>query len=115
MGELSQTSRMFTDASGRPVPIMKAKYGSTKSQAVTTSSSNALAINSSQFKQPIRLWAVGCSIYYITGPSDVGAATATGGFVGQDQRVETWLEESETHIKAIAASGSGTLVIELLG
>lgn len=115
MGLLGQVTRLFTDAGGRVVPVLHTEFAKSKKIDVTTSASAATSVNSDAYPRPVRLWAVGCAMLYNMGDSNVADPTDTlSGFIAQDASVETYMEETETHIKVKAVTGSGTLRIELL-
>lgn len=104
----------FIADGGVPMPLFRTDYGKTKTIAVTTTAGAAEALFTDDGARPVRIWAVGCPLIYVTGGSGVAVPTAADGYVAQDQRVEIFLTPGENHIRVAAASGTGTAKVEVL-
>lgn len=104
----------FTADGGVPMPLFRTDYGKTRTIAVTTTAGAAVQAFTDGFARPIRIWAVGCPLIYVTGAAGVAAPAATDGYVAQDQRLEIYLTPDESYIRIAAASGTGTAKVEVL-
>jgi hypothetical protein len=118
MALLDQIIRAFTDGGGRPLPLLRSLPLQAKTVTLAAGAQAAVAVATNAYATPVRLWCIGTSTRYKFGTSGVVApvATATGGdpFVGQDQMIETYMLEGETHIRTLGG-GVGSLIIEVLG
>jgi len=113
MSTLTQVTTPFQSNSGA-LPLLKTEFGKTISAAVTTTAGAAVQLFTTACARGFRIWAIGCPIIYVTGPSGVAVPAATDGYVAQDAYIETWTDEVNNYIRVAAASGSGSVKIELL-
>lgn len=104
----------FTAEGGVALALLRPEFGKTRTIAVTTTAGAAVQLFTEDYARPIRIWAVGCPLIYITGGSGVAAPAAGDGYVGQDQRCELYCLPGESYIRIAAASGTGTAKVEVL-
>lgn len=115
MSALDTPTKMPVDRNGNPVPVLRPVYGAGQSLAVSAVSSAAVEVHNGNDPRVVRLSAIGQAVYFTAGGSDVGAATtANGAYIFADSYLEVALDKTETHIRAIAPGGAGTLRIEPL-
>jgi hypothetical protein len=113
--QLNQVTRPFNASGNYVMPLLRTWFGSSKSQALTTSAGAALQIHNSDFDRPVRIWAIGCPVIYKCGDSSVTGPSATAdGFILADSYIETYMAADEQYIRAAAVSGTGTLRVEVL-
>lgn len=103
------------DNYGNLIPVLGAKYGSSLEQAVTTSTGAVMAINASGVAGIIRIFGLGCDVFYITGGSDIALPTLADGLVLSGTYLDVPIPSGHTHVRCAARSGSGTARAELLG
>ncbi len=105
----------FTADNQVALPLLRTEYQKTYYvAALTTTPTNAQQLFTDAYPRPIRIWAIGCELIYVTGGSGVAAPTNADGYVGKDARVEIYLDPSESYIRIAAASGSGSVRVEVL-
>lgn len=102
------------DQFGNIVPILPVKYGSSLDTAVSGTSTAATAFGSGD-GCVVRVFAIGCDVYYVWGTSGVAAAAATMALLPAGAWMDVPVASGATHFRAMAKSGSGTFRTELLG
>lgn len=102
------------DSFGNPVPVLPVKYGSSQEAALPTAA--AVAIGDGTAGQIIRVWALGCDMYYHFGASGIAAPTSTAALVLNGSYFDVPLSAGQTHFRGVVrSSGSGSYRLELLG
>ena len=116
MSELDQNSKPFIAAGGYALPVMRVRTGKSFNQAVTTTPGAATAITVDGCSRIIRIFAIGCPLYYITGATGVGVPGTTNGYVPQDLFIDEIIDEApNNYIRVVAASGTGTARVQVMG
>jgi hypothetical protein len=103
------------DAQGNVIPVLPVVYGSSQEQAQTTAGAVALSINATGAGALLRVFGLGCDIFYKTGTSAVGIPTLADALVLSGSYMEVPVPSNHTHIRAAARSGSGIFRVEILG
>lgn len=100
------------DPSGNIVPVLPVKYD-TVLEAVLPQTAVAFGGTTERM---VRVWALGCDMYYVWGASGVAAPSATFGALVKDGNFfDVPVTAAQTHFRAVARSGSGSYRLELLG
>lgn len=99
---------------GVPLPIARVTYGASLEGALSGTATAALSVNATNENMAVRLYAIGCGMFFVAGASSVAAPTLADGYVPPDGSVETFLDKGETHLRLIARSGTGSYRIEKL-
>src|SRR5882672_464059 len=101
---------------GVPISILPVAYGQSQEKPLTTVAIGAFVVNATLTgPQCVRVWAIGCDLFFNAGAAAVGAPTLADAFVPNGGFVDTYLAPAQTHMRAVAKTGSGTLQVELLG
>lgn len=103
------------DKYGNVIPVLAPVYGSSLEQAVTTTSGTAMAINATGKPCVVKVFAIGCDIYYKSGASGVTAPVLGDGMIFAGTYEVVPLPAGHTHVRCYARTGSGTARTEYLG
>lgn len=104
------------DQFGNVVPVLGVQYGASIETAITTSGITAGAQTVSDGSGGLlRIWALGCDIYYKTGAAGLTAAANVDALILSNTFMDIPLPVNHTTLRGIAKSGSGFIRIEKLG
>ena len=108
------------DAFGNAVPLLPVQYGNSIAEtAVTTSGITAGAQTVGDgLGGVIRVWAIGCDLYYKTGIAGLSAASNLDALIAGANSpafFDVPLPQGHTTLRAITKTGSGFIRIEKLG
>lgn len=104
----------YVASGGAVIPVMRTAYGLSQVIAVSSTPTTAAQLNVNRQSRVVRLWAVGCPVWYIFGPTNAASAAAGSGYIGQDRYIETYYTKEDSWFSARAVSGTGSLVLEIL-
>lgn len=100
------------DSYGNSVPILPVKYGSSLEAALPTAAAVAIGDGTGFV---VRVWALGCDMYYHFGASGIAAPTASAALVLSNTFFDVPVAPGQTHFRGVAKSGSGSYRLEILG
>jgi hypothetical protein len=113
---LDQNSQVFIAGGGFPLPVMRTRFGSSLSQAVTTTAGASTQITVGGCSRIVRIFAIGCPIYYKLGATGMTAPGAVDGYVPQDLYLDDILQaEPDNFVRFIAVTGTGTARLQVMG